>query len=225
MKPAMKTDQNTLGPTPRTRLKRLPKRGSHEKQVIYDVLDEALYCHVAFVHDGHPFVLPTIHARIDDVLYFHGSSAGRMTGALKSGVPVCVNVTLFDGLVLARSAFHHSMNYRSVVILGEATEVTDEREKHLALERVVEHVVPGRGAELRPNTPSEYAATRVLRVPLTEASAKVRAGDPKDEEDDYALPVWAGVLPAKMVFGDPIPDTRLNPTAPVPAYLKRYRRS
>src|SRR5687768_8737419 len=174
MEPAMKTDQNTLGPTPRTRLKRLPKRGSHEKQTIYDILDEALYCHVAFVHDGHPFVLPTIHARIDDVLYFHGSSAGRMTGALKSGVPVCVNVTLFDGLVLARSAFHHSMNYRSVVILGEANEVTDESEKHEALERVVEHVAPGRSSDLRPNTPTEYTATRVLRVPLVEASAKVR---------------------------------------------------
>lgn len=220
----MKTDQNTLGPTPRTRLKRLPKRGSHQKQAIYDILDEALYCHVAFVHDGHPFVLPTIHARIDDVLYFHGSSAGRMTGVLKSGTPVCVNVTLFDGLVLARSAFHHSMNYRSVVVLGEANEVTDEREKHEALARVVEHVVPGRSDDLRPNTPTEYTATRVLRVPLVEASAKVRSGDPKDEEEDYSLPTWAGVLPAKIVFGDPIPDTRLDQKIPLPSYLANYKR-
>jgi nitroimidazol reductase NimA-like FMN-containing flavoprotein (pyridoxamine 5'-phosphate oxidase superfamily) len=190
----------------RTTVKRLPKRGAYERDVVYAILDEAPICHVGFVVDGAPVVIPTIHWREGDELYFHGSAASRMLRSLRGGVDACVTVTLLDGLVLARSAFHHSMNYRSVVVFGKAREVSDREEKLRALERLVEHIVPGRSAIVRPPNEGELRQTLVLALPLTEASAKVRTGGPIDDEEDYALPVWAGVVPMRLVKGDPVED-------------------
>ena len=198
-----------LNPTPRTTLRRLPARGHFDRATVNAILDEALVCHVGFVADGQPFVIPTIHARVDDRVYVHGSAASRMLKTLEGGVDVCLTATLLDGLVLARSAFHHSMNYRSVVVLGRAQAVRDEGEKWDALHAVVEHVAPGRWAEVREPSPREMAGTLVLRLPIDEASAKVRTGPPIDDEDDYALECWAGVLPLRLTPGLPQPDPRL----------------
>ncbi|HET7292171.1 MAG TPA: pyridoxamine 5'-phosphate oxidase family protein [Vicinamibacteria bacterium] len=206
--------------TPRTTLRRLPKRGSHERAVIEAILDEALVCHVGFVADGQPYVIPTIHGRSGERLFVHGSAASRMLRTLAGGVPVCVTVTLLDGLVMARSAFHHSMNYRSVVVLGTARTVEDPGEKEEALRVIVEHVSRGRWAEARPPNGSELRATTVLSLPISEASAKVRTGPPVDDEADYALPVWAGVVPLRTVALEPVADARLHPGAPPP----RFRR-
>src|SRR5687768_17447050 len=173
----------------RTKVKRLPARGQYDRETINAVLDEGFICHVGFVVDGQPYVIPTGYARVNDVLYIHGSSASRMLRNLSKGVDVCVTVTLIDGLVLARSAFHHSINYRSVVILGKATLVEDPKEKDKALEALTEHIVPGRWADVRWPTELELKATTVLRLPIEEASAKVRSGDPKDDEEDYAMNV------------------------------------
>ena len=205
-----------LPPTPRTTLRRLPQRGHFDRPTVYAILDEALVCHVGFVADGQPFVIPTIHARVEDRLYVHGSAASRMLKTVKEGVPVCLTATLLDGLVLARSAFHHSMNYRSVVVLGEARAVADEREKWDALHAIVEHVAPGRWAEVREPSVKEMAATLVLRLPIEEASAKVRTGPPLDDEEDYASPSWAGVLPLRLVPGTPEPDPLLPAGRPLP---------
>jgi nitroimidazol reductase NimA-like FMN-containing flavoprotein (pyridoxamine 5'-phosphate oxidase superfamily) len=215
--------------TDRTALKRLPKRGSHDRAVVDAILDEALFCHIGFTtarmppsapQDGQPYVLPTIHARVDDRVYVHGSAASRMLRTLATGAPVCLTATLLDGLVLARSAFHHSMNYRSVVVLGTAQLVTEEAEKLEALRAIVEHVAPGRWEEVRTPTEAEMKATSVLRLPLAEASAKIRTGGPVDDEEDLGLPVWAGVLPLRMVAGDLVPDAALAPsTRPTPAVL------
>ena len=209
--------------TERTTVKRLPKRASYDRETIHAILDEALICHVGFVVDGAPVVIPTIHWREGDLLYFHGSAASRMLRNLRDGVDACVTVTLLDGLVLARSMFHHSINYRSVVVFGKATEVTDREEKLRALERLVEHVVRGRSAEARPPNETELKATLVLSMPIEEASAKIRTGGPLDDEEDYALPVWAGVLPAKLAFGAPIVDGRVN--VETPEYVIAYSRS
>jgi uncharacterized protein len=198
-----------LSPSPRTTLKRLPQRGRFDRETVNAILDEALVCHVGFVADGQPFVIPTIHGRSEDRLYVHGSAASRMLKTLKGGVPVCVTATLVDGLVMARSAFHHSMNYRSVVVLGRAEAVEDAQEKWGALHTIVEHVTPGRWVEVRPPTDKEMAATLVLRLPIEEASAKVRTGPPVDDEEDYALEVWAGILPLRLVPGTPLPDPRV----------------
>ena len=195
--------------TDRTRVRRLPARASYDRAVIDSILDEALVCHVGFAVEGQPYVIPTVHARAGDRLYLHGSAASRMLRTLAGGVEVCVTVTLLDGVVLARSAFHHSLNYRSVVILGTATALTDPDEKLAALERIVEHVAPGRSAEVRPPNAQELRATLVLAVPVTEASAKIRAGGPLDDEDDYALPCWAGVIPLRLTPLAPVPDARL----------------
>jgi len=195
-----------LTPTPRTRLRRLPSRGSYDTAVVHAILDEALVCHLGFVHEGQPFVLPTTYARIDDVLYVHGSAASRMLRTLREGIGVCVTVTLLDGLVLARSAFHHSMNYRSVVILGVATAVTDDAERLRALEAVVEHMAPGRWPAVRAPSAQEIRATMVLRVPIVEASAKVRTGGPLDDAEDMAWPVWAGHVPLALVPRTPVRD-------------------
>jgi nitroimidazol reductase NimA-like FMN-containing flavoprotein (pyridoxamine 5'-phosphate oxidase superfamily) len=204
--------------TERTRLRRLPPRGVFERETVYGILDEALVCHVGFVADGQPFVIPTIHARLGDRLVVHGSAASRMLRNLAGGVPVCVTVTLIDGLVLARSAFHHSMNYRSVVVLGTAALVTDPAEKVAALEAIVEHVAPGRTPEVRPPTPQELKATSVLTIALDEASAKIRTGGPIDDEADLALPCWAGVIPLRLTPSAPIADTLLAPgIVPSPA--------
>jgi nitroimidazol reductase NimA-like FMN-containing flavoprotein (pyridoxamine 5'-phosphate oxidase superfamily) len=210
--------------TPRTRLRRLPDRGRFDRATVHAILDEALVCHVGFVAEGQPFVIPTIHARVGEDLYVHGSAASRMLRMLAGGVPVCVTATLLDGLVLARSAFHHSVNYRSVVVLGGAEPVADPEEKRSALEAIVEHVIAGRNAEVRPPSPKELAATQVLRLPIEEASAKVRTGPPVDDEEDYTRTVWAGVLPLRLVPGAPVPDPRLAAGLPVPDSVASYRR-
>lgn len=196
--------------TDRTTLKRLPKRGSYDREVVHGILDQAFLCHVGFVVDGQPFVIPTGYGRDGDNLYIHGSAASRMLRSLDRGIDVCVTVTLLDGLVLARSAFHHSMNYRSVVILGKASIVDDEEEKMRALLTISENIIRGRWDEVRTPTPSEMKATSVMRIPLIEVSAKIRTGPPIDDEEDYDLDVWAGVLPLHLVPGEPIADARLK---------------
>ena len=187
----------------RTEVTRHPERGVYDREAIDRILDEALICHVGFVHDGHPFVIPTIHARFGDTLFIHGSPASRMLKQLAEGVDVCVTVTLLDGLVLARSVYNHSMNYRSVVVLGRARLLRDPAEKLAALEAVVEHLVPGRWEDARQPTEKELAGTLVLALPLDEASAKVRTGPPSDFEADLELPVWAGVIPVALQAGTP----------------------
>ena len=206
-------------PSERTRVRRRPARGVYDRDVIDAILDEALVCHVGFVHEGQPFVIPTAYARVGDVLYVHGAAASRMLRVIAEGVPVCVTVTLLDGLVLARSAFHHSMNYRSVVVLGVATEVTDEAERLLALRAIVEHVVPGRWPVVRPPTPQELRATSVLRLPLAEASAKMRSGGPLDDAEDRGWPVWAGEVPLRLLPLAPVADSGVPADAQPPEPL------
>ena len=215
---------SSLEPTPRTTLRRLPARGHFDRATVNAILDEALVCHVGFVSDGQPFVIPTIHARAGDQVFVHGSAASRMLKTLQGGVPVCLTATLVDGLVLARSAFHHSMNYRSVVVLGDAQAVTDEREKWDALHAIVEHVAQGRWSEVREPSAKELAATLVLRLPIEEASAKVRTGPPLDDDEDYALECWAGVLPLRLTPGAPEPDPRMPAGRALPASVVKYAR-
>lgn len=210
--------------TKRTKVKRLPARGHYDRETINAILDEAFICHVGFVVEGQPYVIPTGFARVGDHVYIHGSAASRMLRNLSQGIKVCVTVTLIDGLVLARSAFHHSINYRSVVILGNAELVVDAAEKDKALEALTEHIVPGRWADVRWPNELELKATTVLKLPIEEASAKIRTGDPKDDEEDYAMDVWAGVLPLSLATGTPIDDGRLDPGIAVPAYVENYRR-
>ena len=214
----------TFTQTERTRLKRLPKRGHFDRETVYEILDEGFICHVGFAPEGKPFVIPTGYARVDDTLYIHGSQASRMLRTLSGGVDACVTVTIVDGLVLARSAFHHSMNYRSVVIFGRASLVEDAEEKLAALLALSEHIVRGRWAEVREPNEQELRATTVLSLPLVEASAKVRTGPPLDDEEDYTLPVWAGVLPLRLEKGEPIKDPRLPEGIDVPEYVLNYRR-
>ncbi len=216
---------SALPVTDRTRLRRLPARGDHDRAVIDAILDEALVCHVGIVVDGQPFVIPTLHARVDDRLYVHGSAASRMLRTLSGGVAACVTVTLLDGLVLARSAFHHSVNYRSVVVLGQARLVEDADEKLLALRSLTEHVVRGRWDDVRWPNENELRATSVLALPIGEASAKVRTGPPLDDEGDYALSCWAGVLPLAISPSAPVPDPRLLPGVVVPTAVADYRRA
>ena len=221
------TDSRTAartGPTPRTTVRRLPERGSYDRGVLHAILDEGLVCHVGFVADGQPFVIPTTYGRVGDALYIHGSAASRMLRSLAGGIPVCVTVTLLDGLVLARSAFHHSMNYRSAVVLGTAVAVEDVAERDAALRAITDHVVPGRWDAVRGPSEKELRATSVLRLPMDEASAKVRTGPPKDDEEDQALGAWAGVLPLALVPQPPIPDPTLRAGIAVPAHVARYRR-
>jgi uncharacterized protein len=211
-------------PTERTQVKRLPKRGHYDRETVHKILDEAFVCHVGFVVDGQPFVIPTNFGRVGDTLYLHGSAASRMLRTLSEGIPVCVTVTLVDGLVLARSAFHHSVNYRSVVILGTAKLVNDPTEKMEALRLFTEHIMRGRWDEIRWPNEQEMKGTTVLALPLEEVSAKVRTGGPVDDEEDYSLPVWAGVLPMQTVTKAPIPDARLKEGTAVPEYLVSYSR-
>jgi len=211
-------------PSPRTTVRRHPERGVYDRDTIDAILDEALYCHVGFVADRRPFVIPTIHARAGDVLYLHGSPASRMLGTLAGGLDVCVTVTILDGLVLARSVYNHSMNYRSVVVLGNARTVEDREEKLAALEAIVEHVAAGRSTDARPPSDKELAGTLVLALPLDEASAKVRSGPPKDFDDDLPLPVWAGVVPLRLVAGEPEAAGDLPDGLAVPDYARDYRR-
>jgi nitroimidazol reductase NimA-like FMN-containing flavoprotein (pyridoxamine 5'-phosphate oxidase superfamily) len=210
--------------TPRTTLKRLPQRGVYDRAEVARILDEGLVAHVGFVVEGQPFVIPTTYARVGERLYLHGSAASRMLERLAAGVPACVSVTLLDGLVLARSAFHHSMNYRSVVVLGRARLVTDAGEKGAALAAIVEHVAPGRSAHAREPNAKELRATSVLCLELAEVSAKVRSGPPVDDEEDLGRPVWAGVLPLALQPGAPVPDARVPAGLEPPPYLMPYRR-
>ncbi len=195
----------------RTKVRREPQRGVYDRATIDTILDEGLVCHLGFVHDGQPFVIPTLFGRLGDEVYVHGSAASRMLRSLRGGVDGCLTVTLLDGIVLARSIFNHSVNYRSVVVLGRAVEVEDREEKLRALEAFSDRLLPGRWADVRPPTEQELKATSILRLPLDEASAKVRTGPPEDEEEDYTFPVWAGVIPLAVAAGTPEPDPRLAP--------------
>ncbi|MER7837948.1 pyridoxamine 5'-phosphate oxidase family protein [Streptomyces sp. NPDC096040] len=211
-------------PTDRTVPTRSAQRASYDKEVVHSILDEGYVCHLAFVRDGAPVVLPTLFARVGEVLYVHGSTGSRplrMTGQADPGLPVCVTVTHVDGLVLARSAFHHSINYRSVVVHGVAHQVTDPEEKRLALAALVDHVVPGRSADSRPADRKELAATAVIRLDLAEVSAKTRTGGANDEPEDMDLPYWAGVVPLRKGYDAPIANGDLAADVPVPSYLER----
>jgi nitroimidazol reductase NimA-like FMN-containing flavoprotein (pyridoxamine 5'-phosphate oxidase superfamily) len=209
-------------PTPRTRVVRESERGVYDRDTINRILDEGFLCHVGFVADGQPFVIPTSYGRDGGVLYIHGSAASRMLRNLDRGIPVCITVTLLDGLVLARSVFNHSMNYRSVVILGTATLVDDREEKLKALRALSEHIIPQRWDDSRQPNEKELKATSVLRIPIEESSAKVRVGPPVDDEPDYAFPTWAGVLPLAITVGSPIRDERCQ--RELPEYLRNYKR-
>jgi uncharacterized protein len=208
--------QETFSPTERTRVVREPHRGSFDRETIYRILDEGFVCHVGFTVDSQPYVIPTMFARVGEAIYFHGSAASRMLRGVSSGLSVCVTVTLIDGLVLARSVFNHSMNYRSVVILGQATLVNEAEEKIAALRAFTEKILPGRWDDARQPNEKELKATSILRLPLSEVSAKMRTGDVQDDEEDYALPVWAGVLPIRLVAREPIRDGRCDPGLAVP---------
>ena len=222
----MSTSENSSNPnpTPRTRVVREPQRAVYDRDAVNAILDEAFLCHVGFVinSEAQPYVIPTSYGRNGDVLYIHGSAASRMLRNLDQGVPVCVTVTLLDGLVLARSVFNHSMNYRSVVILGKATKVDDPAEKLVALRAISDHIIPHRWEDSRQPSEKELKVTSVLRLPITEFSAKVRVGPPVDDEEDYAFPTWAGVIPLQMTVGGAIRDERCGQD--LPAYLQNYSR-
>lgn len=209
--------------TTRSQLRRLPNRGSHEPEVVHAILDAGFLAHVGFQMNGQPFVIPTLYGREEDNLYLHGSAASRMMGELETGVPACVTVTLVDGIVLARSAFHHSMNYRSVVAFGTARKIEGASRKMHALRVISEHLMPGRWNDVRTPTEKELKATTVLEFSIAEASAKVRQGPPLDDEEDYGLPVWAGVLPLILEAKSPVPDSRLAEGAQIPEYLLKRR--
>ncbi len=211
-------------PTPRTRLVREADRAVYDREEAYRILDEGFLCHAGFVADGQPFVIPTSYGRVGDSLYIHGSSASRMLRQMKGGVPVCVTVTLLDGLVFARSIFNHSMNYRSVVILGKATLVDDPAQKIRALRSLSEHIIPGRWADSRQPNERELKATSILQLPIEEFSAKVRQGPVIDDEEDYSFNTWAGIVPLEMKAGTPIDDARLIPGATAPEYARNYTR-
>jgi nitroimidazol reductase NimA-like FMN-containing flavoprotein (pyridoxamine 5'-phosphate oxidase superfamily) len=209
--------------TPRTTVKRLGQRGVYDRETIHKILDEALICHVGFIADGQPLVIPTIHVRIGERIYLHGAKGNRMLRTLAGGAEACITVTMLDGLVLARSAFHHSMNYRSVVVFGTGAAVEDPAEKNDVLFALSEHVMKGRWQDIRVPSEQELQQTLVVGVTIREASAKIRTGPPKDDEEDYALPIWAGILPISQATMTPIPDPRLSPELPVPGYVTGYR--
>jgi nitroimidazol reductase NimA-like FMN-containing flavoprotein (pyridoxamine 5'-phosphate oxidase superfamily) len=210
--------------TDRTRVVREANRAVYDREAIYKILDEGFVCHVGFAAEGQPFVIPTMYARVGDSLYFHGSAASRMLRGAGGGTPVCITVTLMDGLVLARSVFNHSMNYRSVVALGTAVLIDDPAEKLAALQAFTEKLIPGRWNDARQPNEKELKATSILKLPLSEVSAKVRTGDVEDDADDYALSVWAGVIPLRLVADEPIRDARCDATIPTPAYAVGYKR-
>ena len=209
--------------TKRTEVHRLPLRGTYDRETVHAILDEGLICHVGFVFEGSPFVIPTGYGRDGDRLLIHGSAASRMLRALSAGAEACITVTLLDGLVLARSAFHHSMNYRSAVVLGTAREVTETTAKVAAMRALVDHLMTGRWEDARQPTAGEIAATIILELTLSEASAKVRTGGPIDSEADYLLPVWAGVVPLRLTPGTPVRDGRLPSATELPEYVRRWR--
>ena len=210
--------------TPRTTVRRLGDRGRYDRETVHRILDEGLVCHVGFVADGQPYVVPMGFGRDGERLILHGSVASRLLGRLTDGVPVCVTLTHVDGLVFARSGFHSSMNYRSVMVLGTARELADPAEKARALDAVIEHLAPGRSREIRPMSAKELAATRVLELPLAEVSAKVRTGPPHDPDQDFELPIWAGVVPLATVPGEPEPAPDLAEGIETPESVRRWRR-
>jgi nitroimidazol reductase NimA-like FMN-containing flavoprotein (pyridoxamine 5'-phosphate oxidase superfamily) len=213
----------TKPPSDRTTIKRRPQRAHYDRATIDQILDEGLICHVGLTADGQTTVLPTIHVRVGDRVYLHGSPASHMLQALAQGAEACLTVTLVDGLVLARSAMHHSMNYRSVVLFGRASVVDDLEEKTAVLRALTEHLIPGRWSDVRAPTDQELKQTLVLSLPIQEASAKVRTGPPLDDEADYALPIWAGIVPLRLTGGSPIGDPRLSPGIRPPAYAAKYQ--
>jgi nitroimidazol reductase NimA-like FMN-containing flavoprotein (pyridoxamine 5'-phosphate oxidase superfamily) len=211
-------------PTERTSVKRLPARGVYDRQVVHQILDEGMVCHLGFALDGQPYVIPTLYVRIGETVYVHGSPASRMLQALDQGANACVTVTLVDGLVLARSAFHHSMNYRSVVLFGQAVVVSDPEEKTRVLKGMTDHLIPGRWPSIRHPSTQELKKTLVLAIAIEEASAKIRVGPPLDDEDDYELEIWAGVLPLCVTASAPLPDPRLPAGIQPPAHATTYTR-
>ena len=214
----------TLQPSERTRLRRLPDRGSYERETIHAILDEGLVCHLSFAASGQPHVIPTIYARRGDTVFLHGSAASRTLRALKDGAEACMCVTLVDGLVLARAAFHTSINFRSVILYGKTRAVTDVTEKLDALRALVEHAVPGRWDDVRGPNEAEFRQTSVLALPIDEASAKVREGGPAEEPEDYAIPCWAGVIPLRQTTQPLVPDEQLADGILPPAYVQSYHR-
>ena len=208
--------------TKRTELRRIPNRGSRDWETINQILDAGFLAHVGFCVDGQPFIIPTLYGRDGEKLYLHGSAVSRMLRELETGIPTCVTVTLVDGLVLARSAFHHSMNYRSVVAFGSARKIADPGQKVESLRIISEHIIPGRWADVRKPSEKELKATTVLEFSISEASSKVRSGPPLDDENDYDLPVWAGVLPLAITSRPPVPDDRLIKGVTLPDYVRRY---
>lgn len=214
----------SISPTERTRLVREPQRANYDRETIYKIFDEAFVCHVGFSLEGQPYVIPTLFARVGEAIYFHGSAASRMLRNASEGIPVCVTVTLTDGFVLARSVFNHSMNYRSVVALGKAFLVDVPEEKLEASHAFTEKILPGRWNDARQPNEKELKSTSILRLPLTEVSAKIRTGPPEDDAPDYALPIWAGVIPLHLAVGAPVRDERCDPAIPTPAYALHYTR-
>lgn len=212
-----------IKPTERTKITRLPKRGDYSEETIFSILDEALFCTIAFAHEGKPFQIPSGFCRIGDQLYIHGSVGSQYMRWLTDGREVCIVAMLVDGLVLARSAFHHSVNYRSVVLFSKARTVEDKDELYKSLEAFTEKMVPGRWNEIRQPNDSEWKKTMVLAFDIHEASAKVRTGPPKDDEEDYSLPIWAGVLPLEQKFGSPFQDPQLAPGIELPVHLQKFK--
>lgn len=213
-----------ITPTAQTRVKRLPERGCYEREQIYQILDEGLVCHIGFTVDNQTFVIPTAYCRLEDEIFIHGAPASRMLKTLQEGINICLTVTLLDGLVAARSAFHSSMNYRSVMVLGQASAVKDFDEKSQAMQTLVEHIMPGRWPDLREITEKEIRATTILKLPIEEASAKIRKGPPVDDEEDLELPIWGGVMPLATQPLTPIGDRYVTSEVSVPEYLLNYRR-
>jgi uncharacterized protein len=216
---------SSFAPTARTRVVREPQRAVYDREIINQILDEAFICHVGFTVEGQPYVIPTGYGRSGDNLYIHGSAASRMLKQLSSAISVCLTVTLLDGLVLARSVFNHSMNYRSVVVIGKASLITDRDEKMAALHALSDHIAPGRWEQSRKPSEQEFKATSILKLPLTECSAKVRTGPPIDDEADIALDVWAGVIPLKLMSSDPLPDPHLRPDIAMPDNVRNFSRT
>lgn len=217
--PARKTVQSDYNVTDRSRLRRIPARGAYDRDSVHRILDEARICHVAFSVDGQPYVIPTLHGRIEDRVYLHGAKASRLLEHVSSGAEICIAATIVDGIVLARSLFHSSMNYRSVVLFGRGRLVESTDEKLTALKAVSDHLQPNRWEDARPPNAKELAATAVVEVPIEAASAKIRSGPPGDDEEDYVLPIWAGVIPLAETATAPVPDPRLLPHLELPEYL------
>jgi len=207
----------------RSKINRLPVRGFYDKETVYKIIDETYYCHVSFVHDNQPFIIPTIHARMNDTILLHGAKASRLLKHISAGKKICIAFTLMDGLVLARSVFHHSINYRSVVLFGKGREVIDEEEKVAAFHAITDHIMPGRWEDARRPNQKEINATAVVLINIDEASAKIRTGPPVDDEEDYQLPVWAGVLPFKLKCNKPEQDPKLGQNIPLPRYIKNFQ--